>query len=412
MGGVEFAKHDLLLVSIVLVVGLLSAAIAKKIKVPDIVIFLIAGVLLGPQISGIVHVEADSTFNQIILLFGAGYLLFDGGASLRFAVLKNVWITIVVISTVGVLITGAIVAGTAALFGIPILTALLLGATIASTDPATLVPIFKQVPIKDRVAQTVMSESALNDAMGAIATFTMIAIVTGTGQFSVGSSLLDLAWKAGIGIVVGGVVGFVAGFLTGHAKFGFLRELKTLVTIIGIIGCYMIAEGVGASGFMAIFVFGVMIGNKESFGFKLSEQAQEHYESFVGTTSLIMRLMIFVLLGTQVNFALLQQYWLVGLGVVLVFMFIARPLTVFICAGIDRRAKWSLKELLFMSWTRETGVIPAALVGMMIGMNVPGAEVVSSITFMAILVTIIVQAPTTAPLAGKLGLLIKDEKQK
>ena len=65
--------------------------------------------------------------------------------------------------------------------GLPLITALLLGSTIASTDPATLVPVFKQVRIKDRVAQTVMSESAFNDAMGAIVTFTIMGIALGTG---------------------------------------------------------------------------------------------------------------------------------------------------------------------------------------------------------------------------------------
>ena len=71
--------------------------------------------------------------------------------------------------------------------------ALLLGATLASTDPATLVPIFRQVRIRDRVAQTVMSESAFNDAMGAIVTFGVLAVAMGSGEFSLTSSLFDLA---------------------------------------------------------------------------------------------------------------------------------------------------------------------------------------------------------------------------
>jgi cell volume regulation protein A len=79
-------------------------------------------------------------------------------------VLKKVWITIVVIATVGVLITAGIIALAAhTILGAPPIVALLLGATIASTDPATLVPIFRQVRIRDRVAQTVTSESAFND---------------------------------------------------------------------------------------------------------------------------------------------------------------------------------------------------------------------------------------------------------
>ena len=94
-----------------------------------------------------------------------------------------------------------------------------------------------------------------------------------------------------------------------------------------------------------------------------------------------------------------------------VFMFVARPAAVFLCAGPDRNAKWTLKELIFMSWTRETGVIPAALVGILVGMKVPGMDVVGSITFIFILGTILIQAPTTAPLAKKLGLLLEPHQK-
>ena len=86
-------------------------------------------------------------------------------------------------------------------------------------------------------------------------------------------------------------------------------------------------------------------------------------------------------------------------------MLIARPLVVFICAGIDRRAKWTLQELLFMCWTRETGVIPGALAGMLVGLKVPYSDVIASVTFMAILLTIVLQATTTRWLAARLGLL-------
>ena len=84
--------------------------------------------------------------------------------------------------------------------------ALLLGAALASTDPATLVPVFRQVRIRDRVAQTVMSESAFNDATGAILTFGVLAVAMGTGEFSLASSLLDLLKQAAIGIAAGGVL--------------------------------------------------------------------------------------------------------------------------------------------------------------------------------------------------------------
>ncbi len=83
-------------------------------------------------------------------------------------------------------------------------------------------------------------------------------------------------------------------------------------------------------------------------------------------------------------------------------------LTVRGCALPDRRRRWSLRELLFICWTRETGVIPSALAGILLGMKAPGAEIIASITFLAIITTILLQGTTTRWLAGRLGLLEKD----
>jgi cell volume regulation protein A len=101
----------------------------------------------------------------------------------------------------------------------------------------------------------------------------------------------------------------------------------------------------------------------------------------------------------------MSQYLMGGIVVVTILMLVARPLTVFLCALPDRRARWSFDEMLFMCWTRETGVIPAALAGLLLGMKAPGAQIIASVTFIAILMTILIQAPTTKWLASKLELL-------
>jgi potassium/hydrogen antiporter len=404
----ELAKHVLLMFGTILAVGTFSGLIARRVHLPDVVVFLLVGMLLGPGVSGLVNIKADSTINQLILIFGSSYILFDGGASIRLKVLKEVWITIVVISTVGVLITAAITGVAAYYFlGLAPIVALLLGTVIASTDPATLVPVFKQVRIKDRVAQTVMSESAFNDAMGAILTFTVLGVAMGAGEFSIGDAVTDLLKQSLLGILVGGVLGYLAAFFISHEKFGFLAEFAPVVTLVAVISAYMGADGMHASGFMAVFVFGIMIGNQESLGFKLTQHEDNLLEDYVMTTAFIMRMFIFILLGTQVDFGLMNQYLLSGAAVVVVFMLVARPVTVFLCALPDRRAKWSFKEMLFMCWTRETGVIPGALAGMLVGMKAPGAQIIASVTFIAILMTILIQATTTKWMAKKLGLLVE-----
>jgi cell volume regulation protein A len=403
---VEIAKHILLSGGLILAIGTATGFIAEKMRIPDVAAFPIVGILIGPQALGLIDIKADSALNQIILLFGASYILFGGGASLRFNILKQVWITIVVLATVGVVMT-AVLTGVAAHFilGIPPIVALLLGATLASTDPATLVPIFQQVKIRDRVAQTVVSESAFNDATGAITTFGVLTLATGTGDFSLALSFLDLLKQLVIGIAAGAALGYLAALVIAHERWAFLSEYAPVVTLAAVIGAYFAADGLQASGFTAVFVFGIVIGNQDSLGCKMKVGEAKKLDEYAATTAFIMRLFIFILLGSQVDFGLMKQYLSGGIVVAVLFMLVARPITVFLCALPDRRARWSFNEMLFMCWTRETGVIPAALAGLLLGMHAPGAEMIVSVTFIAILMTILIQAPTTKWLGNRLGLL-------
>ncbi|HUP92237.1 MAG TPA: cation:proton antiporter [Solimonas sp.] len=404
--GLATAEQLLTALALILAAGAAGGALAGRIRVPDVAVFLLLGILLGPAVLGWVALPAGSAVNQFILMFGSCYILFDGGMTLRLAVLKQVWITIVAISTVGVAITAAVTGAAASvLLDMPLPVGLLLGAVIASTDPATLVPVFRQVKIRQRLQQTVISESAFNDAMGAILTFTLLGVVAGGAQVSLGAAALDLLREAGLGIGVGAVIGVLAAVLLAHPRMALPAPLAPVITLAAVAGAYACADALHASGFMAVFVLGVVVGNRDALGLVSAPGEADQLEHYVAAMSLVLRLLIFVLLGTQVDFALVGRYLLPGLAVVAVFMGLARPLTVLACAAPDRRARWSRAELLFMCWTRETGVIPAALAGMLLGMNAPGAETIAAVTFLAILATILIQAPSTAWLGRKLGLM-------
>ena len=403
---IEIARHTLLSCGLILAIGTLAAFVAQRIRIPDVAIFLLAGIAIGPHGLSLINISADSALNQIILLFGASYILFDGGAALRLGVLRDVWITILVIATAGVLITAAITALAAAyVFSLPLSVAALGGAVLASTDPATLMPVFRQVRIRERVAQTVIAESAFNDAMSAIVTFAALALASGGSDISLAQGMFDLIKQSGVGIIAGVVLGYLAALLIAHERWAFLAEYAPIVTLVAVIAAYFAASDLQASGFMAVFVFGIALGNQETFGFQMKPGEAQKLAEFVLTTSFIMRLFIFILLGAQVDFAEIGHYWLGGVFVVTVLMLVARPITVFLCALPDRRAQWSFRELLFMCWTRETGVIPAALAGLLLGSKAPAAHIIASVTFVAILMTILIQAPTTEWLGRRLGLL-------
>jgi len=402
----EMAKQLLLSFAVIMAAGTFSVFLSQKLKVPDVAIFLLAGILLGPEMFGILHITAESDLNQIILIFGACYILFDGGASIRLRVMKQIWITLFVFATIGVIIMTAIT-GIAAyyLLGLPLITALLLGAVIAPTDPATIIPIFRQVRIKERVSQALISESAFNDTTGSVLAFAVMSVAMGSSDFSLTASLGDLLKQSIGGVVIGGAMGYLSALIVTHEKFDSQAKYALVITLMAVIGTYLGAAGTQTSGFMAVFVFGIIISNKESFGFRMNVREHEKLQEYVARTAMMMRMFIFILLGSQVDFALMSKFLFVGVIIVTIFMLIARPITVFLCALPDRRAKWSFNEMLFMCWTRETGVIPAALAGLLIGKHVPGAEIISAVTFIAILVTIIIQSTTAKWLAGKLGLL-------
>jgi cell volume regulation protein A len=222
-------------------------------------------------------------------------------------------------------------------------------------------------------------------------------------------AIFDLFKQSMIGIVAGVALGYLAALLIAHERWAFLAEYAPVVTLVAMIGAYFAADGLQASGFMAVFVFGIVLGNKEAFGFRMEAGEAQKLDEYILTTAFIMRLFIFILLGAQVDFTLMGRYGLGGVAVVSILMLVARPATVFLCAWPDRRARWSFRELLFMCWTRETGVIPAALAGLLLGVKAPGAQMIASVTFIAILMTILIQAPTTQWLGRRLGLLETDD---
>jgi cell volume regulation protein A len=399
--------HVIYLLVLIFVLGMLFGKLAGWLRLPDVAFFIVAGMIAGQGF--LLISESSSSFtNQFILVVGSTLILFDGGRNIRLSGLRKVWITVTLLSVPGVVVTCGTVAFTAhLLLGLPWLYALLLGAIISSTDPATLIPVFKQVKIRTKVRETVESESAFNDATGSILTFSMIAILLGTQEVSLSSGVMDFIKTALGGIVIGGLFSFGMTYLTAHTKLGLLRDYATIAMIVTALGAYLLGEALHVSGFMATFTAGLIWGNAKTF--KLDMQDKLHEMShFSENLTVIMRMLIFILLGSQVNFPVILANLWPSLGVIFVFMFIARPVTVLICTLPDRKAKWKWNEIVFMFWVRETGVIPAALSGMVAGLGLKHHEIISSVTFLAVLLTILFQASTTAFVARKLGVEVKN----
>ncbi|MBX6395893.1 MAG: cation:proton antiporter, partial [Alicyclobacillaceae bacterium] len=249
----HLVHESLRLLAIVLTAGIVLGWMSKRLRVPDIVLYLLGGMLLGPAGLGVIDLSPGSGINQFVFTFGAAVILFHGGLSTELPVLRRVWITVILLVTAGVLVTALVVAGAASMaLGLSLINALLVGAVIASTDPAALIPIFQKVRVKPELAQTVVAESAFNDAVGAMLVTVLLSVVAG-GTFSLSSAFGGFVRLAGLGLAVGAAIGLAAAFLMGSRSRYVIEDYESVMAIAAVLGSYLLAERVGGSGFMAAF---------------------------------------------------------------------------------------------------------------------------------------------------------------
>lgn len=401
---IQSANQLMELVGLVIVAGLIFGKISEIIKMPDVVLYILAGIILGPSLLNWINIDKYPVENQLILSFGAAYILYDGGREIDFKILNKVKMSVSLLATAGVLISTVIVGYVAAkVFNIPVYYGLLMGSVIASTDPSVLVPLFKSMNISNKLKQTIISESAFNDAAGAVITFSLIGIILG-GEFSLAQSIMDLVKSIAGGVLIGVVAGYLSHLFVDEKKFGILRDHPAELMIATVTGAYLISDRFGFSGFMAVFVVGMFCGNKKVFDFWIPEHSFQTHLRFKEVFTVLLRMMIFVILGTQFVFENLFSNLTPALIVVAVLIFIARPVSVIFSMIADRKAQWKWQEVVYMMWVRETGVIPAALSGMILTMGVDHADIISSVTFATILITLTLQASTSKLLAKVLNL--------
>jgi cell volume regulation protein A len=397
-------------IGIVLAVGLIAIPIAALLRLPSMVVLVVAGIIAGPTLLNLVDVPIDGVGPSLLFTMGVALILFHGGLGVSLRVISRTAVGLLLLAIPGVMITAGIVAlAVMPLFGVSWEIALLVGAVLGATDPAILVPLFDRLGLRPRVAQTVIAESAINDPMGAILALTMAGIITAgglTGSLIAGDSpLVEFLRNIGLGLLIGIVGGVLIAVLLSSRRFGVLRESvgATLLAIVAL--AYVSSEVAGGSPYLAAFVAGLIVGNKDLIRIDHDHEQERMLEQYTTQTVDIVVLAIFVVLGLNLDVQLLLDNLWAGLAVMAVFIFIARPATVAICLGLDRRAGWTRQEAVFIGWCRETGVVPVAIASMLVAEKVPGAELVATLVTFAVIATLLLQATTAGWLANRLGLL-------
>ena len=370
------------------------------------VVLVATGALIGPSVLGLVENPLEGVGAQLVFTIGVSLILFHGGTEISLNVLSRTAVGLGLLVLPGVFLTAFIVAlAVAPVFGVPLSVALMVGAVLAATDPAILIPLFDEIRLKPKVAQTVVAESGFNDPVGTVFTLAVAGAVASGEEIALSQPALEFVWSLLLGALIGIAAGLGLSYLVSSRKGGAWRESPAVAVLAVVALGYFSVETLGGSGYLAAFVMGLIVGNMRLLRLGQRDEHAVLLEGFGSQIADIAVLLVFVTLGINMPFLSIWEYLVGGLVVMAVFIFVARPLTVLACLLPDRRGRWTSEEIVFLSWCRETGVIPAALAALLLAQDVPGADIAVSMVALAVCVTLLLQATTAGPLARRLGLV-------
>ena len=394
---------------IVVTAGLVAQPLARLLRLPPMLVLLAAGAVIGPSATGWVDVPLDSTGIQVLLTLGVSLILFHGGLQLSAKVLSRVAVGLGLLVVPGVVITAVVVGVVAsAVFDVPLSMGLLIGAVLAPTDPAILIPLFERLRIRRKLSQTIIAESALNDPTGAVLALTFLGVVA-SGESAGAEPVIDFVVEVGISIGVGIGFGVLLALVVSSRRAGLWRDTAA-IAVLGLVSLgYLSADSAGGSGYLGAFIAGLIVANMSALGIGMHTRHETEMRTVVASVADVMVILVFVVLGANLPFDAIADEWLPALAVLATLLFLARPLAVLACLLPDRRGRWTREELVFMSWARETGVVPAALAGLVVAEGVADADIVVVCVALAIIVTLTLQASTKPWLVERLGLAAEPE---
>jgi cell volume regulation protein A len=398
-------KDVILTITLMLGAGLVSQLVADALRLPRMLLLLGVGTLLGPAVSDAIDVPLDSIGAQLLLTLGVSFILFHGGLQLSTRVLESVAFGLGMLVVPGVVLTTLVTGSVAALaFGLPLSTGLLIGAVLAPTDPAILIPLFERIRLRPKVAQTIIAESALNDPTGAVLALAFAGVVL-SGRASMTDPLRDFVVDLAISTALGVAFGIVLSAVVSSRRAGIWRESSAITVMAVMSAGYVSIDEAGGSGYLGAFLAGLIVGNMDRLGLAMHSSHESEMRTLVAVVADTMVIFVFITLGANLPWADIGDHFAPAAAVVATLLLVARPLTVALCLLPDRRGRWSREELVFLAWTRETGVVPAALAGVVVGLHVPDANLVVTTVALTIVFTLAVQATTKRWLARRLSLL-------
>lgn len=382
--------------ALMLVISIVLSPISSRVGMPVLLIFLGVGMMMGKDGPGGIEFD-DFQLSFLVANLALGVILLDGGMRTRAETFRVGLKPAMMLATVGVAMTALGAAFVAWLvFDLHWMTALLIGSIISSTDAAAVFSLLqgRGLHLNERVSATLEIESGSNDPMAIFLTLMMVTLIASNGDHAIQDSLILLVKQFSIGGIGGIVGGFLIAELANRIRLN--PSLYPLLVAAAGISVFSATNALGGSGFLAIYLCGVVIGNRQVRMMPMILQVHDGL-------AWLAQLCLFLILGLLVNPSDLLPLAGSGLILALALIFVIRPLIVMATVwpfGFNRR------ELGFISWVGLRGAVPIVLALFPIIAGLPEAQLVFHAAFFIVLVSLLVQGTTIAPLARKLRLEI------
>ena len=390
----ELINQFVLAGAVLLLLAILGSTLSYRIGMPLLLVFLAVGMLAGEDGPGGIQFD-DSGIAYTVGSLALAVILLDGGLNTRAESFRASLKPAATLATLGVVITCVVTGLFAAwVLDFGLLEGMLVGAVVGSTDAAAVFALLhaKGLALKERVAATLEIESGSNDPMAALLTIALIELILAGQQLPGWETLGLLVRQMGLGLAAGLGGGWLLVWLTNRLPLE--RGMYPMLILAGGLLLYSLTTVLGGSGFLAVYLAGVVVGNRSP------REAANILQVHNGLAWLA-QISMFLMLGLLATPSDLVAHAPEALAIALVLMFVARPLAVWLCL-LPFHFPW--REQVFVSWVGLRGAVPIILSLFPLLAGIAEAALVLDVAFFVVLISLTVQGWSIPALARRLRL--------
>lgn len=391
-------KHlilNMLALGAILIFSVFASKTSARYGVPVLLIFIGVGMLCGSEGPGGIHFD-DPHITHVLGTIALIFILFSGGLSTQFKFVAPVWKEGVSLAIFGVLLsTGLIAMVIRLVMGWDWIPSALLGAAISSTDAAAVFSVLKNrhLGLKHDIQSIIELESGSNDPMAVFLTLSFIQIYLTPESFSWSQIFVSFFIQMSLGALAGWFLGKAMVYVINWLDLEF-EGLYPVFTIAGVISIYSLTEYCGGNGFLSVYLAGLTMGGEKYF-------SKKTLGVFHDGLAWLCQVTMFMALGLLVYPSDITPIIVPGVIIALFLMFLARPLSVFLClAGF----KYNWREMIFVSWGGLRGAVPIILATYILVSEVTHSKTMFNLVFFIVIFSVLIQGTSLGKMARWMGV--------